>query len=86
MKKIFVLLVALVVLYSCFYNKKDVEEAKDEILNDNYVEENYAGHTVVKTFNKEKSTIEEFEAENERYYNSSWKAQFISGLIMPLAM
>ena len=28
--------------------------------------------------------IAEFEAENERYYKASWKAQFISGLIMPL--
>lgn len=50
----------------------------------NYVEEDYAGHTVVKTFNKEDEMIEEFEAENERYYKASWKAQFISGLIMPL--
>lgn len=61
-----------------------VAQQKSLGLLNNYVEENYAGHTVVKTFNKEKSTIEEFEAENERYYKSSWKAQFISGLIMPL--
>lgn len=50
----------------------------------NQVEENYAGHTVVKTFNKEAATIAEFEKENENYYRSSWKAQFISGFIMPL--
>ncbi|SEM77216.1 ATP-binding cassette, subfamily B [Ligilactobacillus sp. WC1T17] len=49
----------------------------------NYVEEDYAGHTVLKTFNKEEDMIAEFEAENERYYEASWKAQFISGLIMP---
>ena len=61
-----------------------VAQQKSLGLLNNYVEENYAGHTVVKTFNKEKSTIEEFETENERYYKSSWKAQFISGLIMPL--
>lgn len=52
------------------------------ILN-NQVEENYAGHTVLKTFNKEDDMIEQFEEENERYYQASWKAQFISGLIMP---
>ncbi len=50
----------------------------------NFVEEDYAGHTVVKTFNKADDMIAEFEAENERYYKASWKAQFISGLIMPL--
>lgn len=50
----------------------------------NFVEEDYAGHTVVKTFNKSDDMIAEFEAENERYYKASWKAQFISGLIMPL--
>lgn len=50
----------------------------------NQVEENYAGHTVVKTFNKEAQTLAEFEKENENYYKNSWKAQFISGFIMPL--
>lgn len=50
----------------------------------NFVEEDYAGHTVVKTFNKADDMIAEFEAENECYYKASWKAQFISGLIMPL--
>ncbi|MCR1901018.1 ABC transporter ATP-binding protein [Ligilactobacillus apodemi] len=49
----------------------------------NYVEEDYSGHTVVKTFNKSEQMIAEFEAENERYYQASWRAQFISGLIMP---
>ena len=49
----------------------------------NYVEEDYSGHTVVKTFNKSEQMIAEFEAENERYYQASWCAQFISGLIMP---
>ena len=44
------------------------------ILN-NQVEENYAGHTVLKTFNKEDDMIEQFEEENERYYQASWKAQ-----------
>lgn len=53
------------------------------ILN-NQVEETYAGHTVVKTFNQEKQIITDFKRESEEYYKSSWKAQFISGLIMPL--
>ncbi|WP_409021727.1 ABC transporter ATP-binding protein [Dellaglioa sp. P0083] len=49
----------------------------------NQVEETYAGHTVVKTFNKEEKNIDIFEKQNNDYYKSSWKAQFISGLIMP---
>ncbi len=50
----------------------------------NQVEENYAGQQVLKSFNKEKDTIAKFEVQNEAYYQSAWKAQFISGIIMPL--
>lgn len=50
----------------------------------NQVEENYAGQVVLKSFNKEKDTIEKFEDQNNKYYQSAWKAQFISGIIMPL--
>ncbi|WFC00697.1 ABC transporter ATP-binding protein [Pediococcus pentosaceus] len=53
-------------------------------LMNNQVEETYAGHTVIKTFNHEQDAIEDFEKENVKYYKSAWKAQFISGLIMPL--
>lgn len=52
----------------------------------NQVEEDFAGQSVIKAFNKEDEAIKNFEAENQRYYQSSWKAQFISGLIMPLTM
>lgn len=50
----------------------------------NQVEENYAGHVVVKSFNHEKDAIAKFDAENETLYKASWKAQMISGIIMPL--
>ena len=52
----------------------------------NQVEENYAGHVVIKSFNKEQDTIDDFEEQNNNYYQSAWKAQFISGIIMPLMM
>ena len=52
----------------------------------NQVEENYAGHVVIKSFNKEQDAINDFEEQNENYYQSAWKAQFISGIIMPLMM
>ncbi len=49
-----------------------------------HVEEIYTGHEVVKAFGHEDKAIEEFDDINERLYQSSWKAQFISGAIMPL--
>ncbi|MFL2105131.1 ABC transporter ATP-binding protein [Desemzia sp. FAM 23991] len=53
------------------------------ILNDQ-VEEIYSGHAVVKIYNHEESEIEKFEKQNESYYEASWKAQFLTGLMMPL--
>jgi ATP-binding cassette subfamily B protein len=49
-----------------------------------HVEEMYAGHTVVKAFGKEKDSQETFDAINERLYNVGWKAQFLSGVMMPM--
>ena len=49
-----------------------------------HVEEMYTGHKVVKVFGHEKTSIDEFEQINERLYQSSWKAQFVSGMIMPI--
>lgn len=49
-----------------------------------HVEEIYTGHTVVKAFGHEKKAIKEFDEINEKLYDSAWKAQFMSGLIMPL--
>lgn len=49
-----------------------------------HVEEMYTGHQVVKLFSHEKQSIETFEKVNEELYEVSWKAQFISGIIMPM--
>ena len=49
-----------------------------------HVEEMYTGHKIVKAFNYEKQSIEQFSQLNEKLYNTGWKAQFISGMIMPL--
>ncbi len=48
------------------------------------VEEVYGGHNVIKVFNKENGVIEEFEKTNDVLYESAWKSQFLSGLMMPL--
>lgn len=50
----------------------------------NYVEENYAGQVIVKSFNREQDALDAFEVQNQAFYNSAWKAQFVSGIIMPL--
>ena len=48
------------------------------------IEEVYGGHNVVKVFNKEKDVVEEFEKGNKELYNSAWKSQFFSGIMMPI--
>ena len=49
-----------------------------------HVEEMYAGHTVVKAYCGEADSIRVFEKYNGDLYDSGWKSQFLSGLMMPL--
>ena len=51
-----------------------------------YVEEMYSGHNVVTSYNAIESTKEEFTTLNNRLYDSIWKSQFISGIMMPIMM
>ena len=48
------------------------------------VEEVYGGHNIVKAFNKEADVIKEFDETNEILYQSAWKSQFFSGMMMPI--
>lgn len=48
------------------------------------IEENFGGHNVVKVFNKENDVVEEFEKDNQKLYESAWKSQFFSGIMMPV--
>lgn len=48
------------------------------------VEEVYSGHNIIKAFNKEEETIEIFEKTNNQLYDSAWKSQFLSGMMMPI--
>ncbi len=50
------------------------------------VEEVFGGHNVIKAFNKEESTIAEFNEKNKKLYNSAWKSQFFSGMMHPIMM
>jgi ATP-binding cassette subfamily B protein len=67
------------------FSQKHFVKQQMELGNINgHIEEMFTGHQVIKAFGYEKKSIAEFEEINARLYYSSWKAQFISGLMMPL--
>lgn len=49
-----------------------------------HIEEMYAGHIIVKSFNGEPASIKEFERLNQLLYENNWKSQFLSGIMNPL--
>lgn len=48
------------------------------------IEEIYSGHNIVKVFNKEEDVINTFDETNEILFQSAWKSQFFSGMMMPI--
>ncbi len=51
---------------------------------DGHIEEMYSGHDVVKAYNGEAAAEKTFDEMNTKLYNSAWKSQFYSGLMMPM--
>jgi len=51
-----------------------------------HVEEMYNGHKIVKAFGGERKSIAMFDERNDKLYEAGWRAQFVSGMIMPLMM
>lgn len=49
-----------------------------------YVEEMYSGHVIIKAYNKEEATLKDFGKINKELHDSSWKSQFLSGLMNPV--
>jgi len=49
-----------------------------------HVEETFGAHIVVKAFNGEEKSLRQFDQYNESLYGVAWKAQFISGILMPM--
>lgn len=49
-----------------------------------HIEEIYTGHNVVKAYNGEKAALKTFVEINDKLYESAWKSQFLSGMMMPL--
>lgn len=51
---------------------------------DGQIEETFSGHNIIKAFNREQSELDTFNHTNEVLYESAWKSQFLSGLMMPV--
>jgi ATP-binding cassette subfamily B protein len=51
-----------------------------------HVEEMFSGHTVMKAFNGQQASVGKFHKINEELYDSAWRSQFLSGLLMPIMM
>ncbi|MEK5257286.1 ABC transporter ATP-binding protein [Paenibacillus sp. FSL F4-0125] len=51
-----------------------------------HVEEMYTGHRIIKAFGREPQSLKDFDEINDKLYDSGWRAQFMSGMIMPLMM
>ncbi|HOU11862.1 MAG TPA: ABC transporter ATP-binding protein [Anaerolineae bacterium] len=51
-----------------------------------HIEEMYGGHVVMKAFNGEAKSLAKFDESNTPLYESAWKSQFLSGLMMPIMM
>ena len=49
-----------------------------------HIEEMYSGHNIMKAFNGEEKAIEAFDKLSDTLYNSAWKSQFLSGMMMPI--
>ena len=74
-------LVLLVVKFSQKYFK--AQQATLGVVN-GQVEEVYSGHNVIKAFNREDAVLADFNAANDKLYESAWKSQFLSGLMQPI--
>lgn len=59
-------------------------QQRDLGLINGHVEEVYSGHNIIKVYNNEQKAKETFDAINEDLYQSVWRSQFLSGLMMPL--
>lgn len=75
------LFVSVIVKKSQIYFKKQQKYLSDV---NGHVEEMYSGHIVMKAFNGEERSIEEFKEHNDHLYETAWKSQFLSGLMMPI--
>ena len=81
-----ILPVSMVIINTVMKHSQKYFQAQQEYLGkvNGQVEENFGGHDVVRVFNKENDGLKEFEQDNKRLYDSAWKSQFFSGMMMPI--
>ena len=82
------LIVPLTAFFASFIVKKSQKYfyAQQAYLGDvnGHVEEMYSGHTIVKTFNYEETSIREFDELNDKLYNTAYKSQFLATVMHPI--
>ncbi len=74
-------LVVLLVRYSQKYFRAQ-QHTLGEV--NGLVEETFSGHSIVKAYNQEGTTVDEFDETNGRLFGAAWRAQFVSGLMQPV--
>jgi ATP-binding cassette subfamily B protein len=78
---------ALIVMLVVRRSQKYFTQQQDYLGHVNgHVEEMFGGHLVMKAFNGEARSIRQFDGLNNTLYDSAWKSQFLSGLMMPVMM
>lgn len=83
---ILILPISLLLILAVVRRSQKYFKAQQESLGrvNGHIEEVYSGHNVMKAFNAEKEEIEKFRNINQQLYNSAWKSQFLSGMMMPI--
>lgn len=61
-----------------------IKQQKDLGAINGHIEEIYSGHNIIKAYNGEQAAIAKFSEINDSLYESAWKSQFFSGLMMPI--
>lgn len=75
----------LLIIFVVKHSQKYFKEQQEYLGNVNgHVEEMYGGHLVMKAFNGEEKSIEQFDGFNNKLYGVAWKSQFLSGMMMPV--
>ncbi|ANS76195.1 ABC transporter [Paenibacillus yonginensis] len=64
--------------------KQFAEQQKELGMLNGHVEEMYTGHKIVKVFGREQESLNKFDEVNDRLFHAGRKAQFLSGVIMPI--
>ena len=83
---VLILPVSMLIINKVMKHSQKYFQAQQEYLGkvNGQVEENFGGHDVVRVFNKEQDVLKEFEHDNQKLYESAWKSQFFSGMMMPI--